>query len=314
MKVKFIVPLPDVPYYLWQMLVQINNFAKYGYDIDTHYLIGCFNNTTNPISRKMAESGLIKAKIHFYRDEREKAEQEYRASLKPYLMYKYFEQHPWEADCAYVYLDPDVIFLDRFNFEPFLNDNIWYGSDVGSYLDSKYIMSKGGIQLIAEFCGVAGIATDLVVRNDKNCIGAQYITKNNTANFWKNVFKKSTLCYNYLIKRQDVYFRPEMQYWLQTWTSEMWTTIWEAWNMGIQTKVLNEMCFHWANHKIKDRNHIIFHNAGVADPNEKFHFSKTAYGISPFNKEIPTSEESLSYLYVKEIKETEVNYKELIWM
>lgn len=312
-KVKFIVPLPDVFYYDWHLLPQINNFSKYGYDEDTHYLVGVFNNNASENIRKMADSPKIKSKFHFYMDERTEQERAYSASLKPFLMYKYFQQHPWEKDCAYVYLDPDVIYLDKFDFTPFLDDDIWYGSDVGSYLDSNYIKQKGGDELLNEFCEQAGISPELVIANDKNCIGAQYLTKNNTPEFWKEVYQKSSKCYVYLNSRRDYFFKPEMTYWLQIWTNEMWLTIWQLWLNGVETKHTNEWCFHWGNHFQKDKTHKIFHNAGVADPNEQFHFSKTAYQVSPFNKDIPTSQESLSYEYVKEIKEAEVAFPDLIW-
>lgn len=316
MKVKFIIPIPDTSYYIWQVLVQINNFAKYGYDIDAHYLIGVVYGDINPHIRKMADSPDIKSKFHLYVDDRDGSDKVYSASLKPYLMYRYFKDHPWEKDCAYVYLDPDVIFLEKFDFTPFLNDDIWYGSDVGSYLNTSYIKQKGGDELLKDFADHAGISTELVMANDDNCIGAQYITKNNTPEYWLSVFKKSADVYSYLLGRQSYYFKKEMIYWLQIWTTEMWTTVWELWLSGVKTKHTEEWEFHWANHNMKDKKHKIFHNAGVAeqDQSKTIHYAKRAYeNQTPFNKELPISKESLSYEYVKEIKETEINYPDLIW-
>jgi len=318
MKVKFIIPLPDTNYYLWQAIVQMNNFKKWGYEVDTHYLIGVVYGTPNPHALDMANSPEVKAKVHLYIDEREGQEKAYSASLKPYLMYRYFKDNPWEKDCAYVYLDADVIFLEAFDFTPYLNDDIWYGSDVGSYINSGYIKQKGGDELLKDFTEHAGVTPELITANDDNCIGAQYITKNNIPEYWFDVYKKSAETYNYMNSRQNYYFKSEMIYWLQIWTMEMWLTIWELWRIGVQTEHTEDWEFHWANHMVKDRKHKIYHNAGIAeqDQTKTEHFAKRAYeNKTPFNNPLVdiVSKDSLSYMYVTEIKESEKNYPSLVW-
>ena len=42
-KMKILIATLDHNYYLWQCLVQINNFMKYGYDEDTTYVISSSN-------------------------------------------------------------------------------------------------------------------------------------------------------------------------------------------------------------------------------------------------------------------------------
>jgi len=308
-KLKFIVPFPDVNYYCWQVLVQINNFKKFGYDIDTHYLVGVFNKTPSKNVLKISEFEKVKSTFHFYIDERDNVS--YTASLKTYLMSKYFQQHPWEKDNIYVYLDPDVIFLREVNWDPYMQDDTWYGSDTGSYLDSKYIKSKGD-GLFEVMCKSANINPQLVISNDENIIGAQYITKNNTFDFWDKVWRKSTEMYNYLKNLEKDYFKPEMKHWLQIWTMEMWVTIWELWKSGIKTKHHNDLCFHWANHMLKEEKHAIFHNAGVTE-NDGKHFSKIHYQNSPFGKNIKCSPDSLSSKYKQEVIETEKCFKDIIW-
>lgn len=308
-KVKFIVPIPDVRYYDWQATVQINNFRKLGYEEDTNYLIIYFGNEPSPEIQKIANSPLVKAKFHFYKDEREFTQ--YTPGMKPWLMFKYFQEFPEEKEHAYYYADPDQIFLDKFNFEPYLNDDITYGSDVGSYINSGYINQKGD-GLLQEMCDFVGISKELVLSNDGNCIGAQTLTKNNTAEFWYTVYEKSNKLYDYLQTRKDHYFKPEMIDWLQIWTTEMWMSIWELWLRGEQTKSTKDWEFHWANHMMRDKQHVIYHGAGVTE-NDGKHFSKIHYQSSPFNKEILCSEDSLSYLYKLEVLETQEYYKDLIW-
>ncbi len=132
-KIKFIIPVPDVPYYLWQVLVQINNFRKMGYEIDAHYPVCCFYSNQSNILKKLLSSDNIKSKFHPYDDDR--VDRTYTASMKPWLMSKYFQQFPEEKDNIYIYLDPDVIFFKHINWNDYADDDIWYESDTCSYLD-----------------------------------------------------------------------------------------------------------------------------------------------------------------------------------
>lgn len=307
-KVKFIIPLPDSSYYLWQILVQINNFRKIGYEIDTHYLVCYFNNKPSDTLLALSNSDNIKSTFHLYADKRE--DKIYSASMKPWLMSQYFKDFPEEKENIYIYLDPDVIFFKPLKIDKYLDDDIWYESDTCSYLDSRYIKSKGE-QLFIEMCDIVGISPDIVTENDKNAGGAQYITKNNTFEYWEEVEKTSHPLYKHMIDTASKY-KPEKElYPIQAWTSEMWTTNWCLWKRGINTKCIHELDFHWANHKMVELTHDIYHNAGVTDNNGE-HFAKTVYQKSPFNVETKGSKDSLSYKYIEEIKDTEINFPELI--
>jgi hypothetical protein len=309
-KIKFIVPVPDAPFYQWQVLVQINNFAKMGYDIDAHFLIGCFYGNISPFTQALAISPKIKAHIHLIPDTRTKEQEVYTASLKPFFLASYFRKFPAEKNNFYMYLDPDVIFLEHLNFEPFMHDDIWYESDTKSYLDVKYIKSKGE-QLFYEMCEVAGVDPQMVIDNDMNCGGAQYITKNNTADLWDEVWKTSIPLFNHMKATEGKYHPKGDPYPIQSWTSEMWTTNWIAWKRGIKTKITRDLDFHWANHEMSYRRHAIFHNSGVPTKSDT-NFCKSVYQNSPFRKPIVCKKESLSWLYVEEIRETEKNFPELM--
>ena len=308
--VKFIIPFPDVPYYLWMVLVQINNFRRMGYEVDTHFIGFYFGSGPSEILLKMVNSDNVKANFHLYPDDR--PDKTYPASSKPRMMKNYFRDFPDEKENIYMYLDPDVIFLKQFDFEPFIHDNIWYESDASSYLNSTYIKSKGD-GLLEEMCDVVGISPEMVIENDKNAGGAQYILKNLTADYWEEVELSSIDLYKKMKETEKKYHPPGQDFPIQAWTSEMWTQNWVAWTKGIQTKIVSEMHFHWANHRMADINHSIFHNAGVATTEDPLHFCKIAYQSSPFRKEIPTKKESLSYLYKLEVDDTEKNFPDLIW-
>jgi len=307
-KIKFIIPLPDVSYYLWQVLVQINNFRKLGYEVDAHYPVCVFNNKQTDILTELIKSDNIKSKFHPYKDTR--TDTVYTASIKPWLMSQYFKEFPEEKENIYIYLDPDVIFLKPIDWSPFINDDIWYESDTCSYLDSTYIKSKNP-QLFIEMCDIVGLSPELVMQNDKNCGGAQYITKNNTFEYWDEVQRLSHPLYTHMRDTAEKYKTPEQVYPIQAWTSEMWTTNWVLWKNGGKTKCIPELDFHWANHNMRDLKHSIYHNAGITEDDGQ-HFSKIAYQKSPFKKEIKGSQESLSYKYIEEIRDTENNFPELL--
>lgn len=304
--VKFIIPLPDSKYYLWQILVQINNFRKIGYEMDTHFLV-CYFDKPSQTLISLSNSINIKSKFHLYNDTR--TEKIYSASMKPWLMSQYFKEFPEEKENVYIYLDPDIIFLKPLNIDKYINDDIWYESNTCSYLDSKYIKSKGE-QLFYDMCNIVGISSDIVIENDKNAGGAQYITKNNTYEYWDEVSKTSHPLYKHMVDTAHIY-KPENDYSIQAWTSEMWTTNWCLWKRNIKTKCIPELEFHWANHEMKNLRYSIYHNAGIVN-NDGIHFSKTTYQNSPFNQELNGDVESLSYLYIEEIKDTEMNFPELI--
>jgi len=305
---KFIIPVPDNKYYLWQILVQINNFRKIGYEIDTHYLVSVSDNNVSEILKSILISGNIKAKFHVYSDTRE--DKSYAPSTKPWLMAQYFKQYPTEKDNVYIYLDPDVIFLKQIDLSKFLDDDIWYESNTTSYLDSGYIKSKGE-PLFYEMCDIVGIKPELVIENDRNCGGAQYITKNNTYEYWSEVEKTSVPLYKHMKDTAEKYHPEGQQHAIQAWTSEMWTTNWVLWKNGIKSKIIPELDFHWANHKMSEMRYAIFHNAGVVE-NNGIDFAKTFYVNSPFNTEIKGTPESISYKYIEEIKETETNFPEIV--
>lgn len=307
-KIKFIIPAPDSPYYLWQVLVQINNFRKLGYEIDAHYPVCYFNGSPSKLLVALSESINIKSKFHLYSDNR--TDKSYSASTKPWLMGQYFKEFPEESKFTYIYLDPDVIFLKPINWHRFTNDDIWYESDTCSYLNSRYIKSKGE-QLFVEMCDIVDIPTELVIENDLNCGGAQYVTKNNKFEIWNEIEKVSVTLYNHMINTSEKY-KPEKEiYPIQAWTAEMWATNWVLWKHGIKTKCDNNLDFHWANHKNTELKFDIYHNAGVTENDGKY-FSKTAYQKSPFNKELKGGIDTISYKYIEEIKDTEMNFPELI--
>lgn len=307
-KIKFIVPFIDRPYYLWQILIQINNFRKMGYEQDTIFLGTTFADMVTTELQKMVDSPDVKAKFVLYPEDR--LIRRYPASLKPRTMAKYFRDYPEEKDTVYVYLDPDVIFLRPIDFATYANDDIWYEGDTTGYLNSRYIKSKGE-QLFLEMCMIVGIDPQVVMANDLNCGGAQFIIKNNTYELWHEIETLSVILYKHMDETKEKYCPPSQQYPIQAWAAEMWTTDWCAWKYGIETKVIPELNFHMADHALSRLEYPFLHCTGNVEEGKAF--QKKTYQDSPFKVELSDYEDSITSLYVKEIREVIVNFPDLIW-
>lgn len=307
-KIKFIVPFIDKSYYVWQILLQINNFRKFGYEQDTVFLGTTFSDKISPELQKILDSPDVKAKFVLYPEDR--LIRRYPASLKPRSMAKYFRDFPEEKETVYVYLDPDVIFLRPIDFDKYAKDDIWYEGNTTSYLNSRYIKSKGE-QLFLEMCMIVGIDPQVVMANDENCGGAQFIIKNNTYELWYEIELLSVNLYKHMEATKDKYCPPGQQWPIQSWSAEMWTTDWCAWKYGIETKVIPELNFHMADHALSRLEYPFLHCTGNIEEGKAF--NKKTYQDSPFKVELPDYADSITSLYVKEIREVKVNFPDLIW-
>lgn len=307
---KFIVPIPDSKYYLWQQLVQITNFREMGYEENLHIPVIYFGNPSETLL-KLSNAKELKCHWHLYPDERIK--KFYTASMKPYLMGKYFEEFPEESAFVYNYLDPDCIFTKPMDFTPFLeDDNTWYGSDTYGYTGEKYIKEKGE-QLFYDLCNIVGVDPTLMEGKRGWEIGAQYFIKNNTPEIWFEIENKSSDAFLYMKQTAKKYHPEGHQYPIQAWCSEMYITQMVALKYGIKLQVTPLMDFHWADHDIKNWfKKPYFHNAGQVKDNGK-HFCKITYQSSPFRKNIKIIPTSASYNYMQLVKKTEDTFPELIW-
>lgn len=302
---KILIATFDHNYYLWQVLVQINNFMKYGYDSDTVYIVASSN--ISPALKGMMECDKIKSKFYIYKDERQ--DNRYPSSLRPHILEKFFKEHPEYENETIFYTDPDVIFTKKLDFTEMINDEYWHLSDTRSYIDSNYIKSKSE-KLFNEMCEIAKVSPDLVTANDDSAGGAQYLMKGINAEFWKKVFEDSENLYVHMKDTESIY---NPQHPIQSWTSDMWAVFWNGLYFGHKIKINKDLDFCWATDKI-DRwfNTYIFHNAGIAGDTEGY-FSKIKYQNSPFNQDIDVDSGNCTYKYVQEIKDTEINFKDILW-
>ena len=305
---KFVIPVPDAPYYLWQALVQIAHFREMGYEEDAHYLFIFFGEPSG-ILRRLFESDELRCYMHAYPDTRE--DRSYSASMAPWLLGQFFEQFPDQARETFNFLDPDCIFTHPMDFSPYeQDDGCWYGSDTRSYSGADYIRSKGE-PLFLEICEIAGITPEQVLAHDHNSIGAQSFIRGAGADFWHNVADKSTRAYRHMVATADKY-SPDGNP-IQAWCAYLYVQQYETILHGFTPIADDRLQFHWANHDAADWDRrAYFHNAGVVAENGR-DFCKVTWQSSPFRKVITVSPESASSRYVELIRRTEAMFPDLIW-
>lgn len=302
---KILIATFDHNYYLWQVLVQINNFMKYGYDKDTVYVIASSN--PSPVLLSLMNCEKIKSKIIVYNDTRTNAK--YPSSQRPHILEKFFIEYPEYEKETIFYTDPDVIFTKRLDFTELEKDNTWYLSDTRSYIDSKYIKSKSE-QLFTEMCDIVGVSPEEISLNDDNAGGAQYLMKNINASFWNKCYTDMENLYIHMKNTENVY-HPEHP--IQSWTADMWSVFWNGIYFKHDVKLHKDLTFCWGTDSINRwYETYIFHNAGVVGASNT-HFSKVSYQNSPFNQEINVSSDNCTYKYLQEIKETEYNFKDILF-
>jgi hypothetical protein len=308
---KFIVPIPDSPYYLWQALVQMAHFRELGYEEDVHYPIVYFGDRPSDLLLRLWEADEVRAFLHLYPDTR--ADTSYPASMKPWLMGKFFEQFPDEVTSVYHYLDPDCILTRPMDFTPFAGDDrVWHGSDTRSYTGVEYIRAKGE-QLFLDLCQIAGVAPEDVIAHDHNTIGAQYFVRGADADFWFTIERNSIAAYRHMVETTDRYHPAGHRYPIQAWCAEMYLQQFETIRAGFTPVASDLMTFCWANAPAEAWDeHQYFHDAGQPEENGR-DFCKTTWQSSPFRKDIRVSPSSSSYRYVELIRRTEAMFPGLIW-
>lgn len=190
----YISAQPDNDYFIWQLLVQMNNFRKHG--IEEKALILLSYNPKIGINPNAISLQQTKANLFFYPDDRTNEEKVYIPSIRPNLFKKFFQENKIMMENSnYLYHDSDIIF----NRIPDVKiDKKILLSDTVSYVGAEYIKSKS-YSLFEEMCAVVGIKPNVVISNELNSGGAQYLITKKTpldSEFWMKVEKDSLALFN----------------------------------------------------------------------------------------------------------------------
>lgn len=284
---------PDDQYFIWQNHLYIESCLKQGFNQDQIHILlykpknRQFNNNWNKLKEIYPDIS-----IFLYED---KGVQQflgvYIPILRPHILWQHFEVYPELNDKTIIYTDSDILWLDSLNIDHLLLDNINYVSDASSYLNYSYFENKykqvfpekleeaKSVDFLKEVCNIVGIDKKIVIDNNNNTGGVQYILKNIDADFWKKVETDVLKIRLYLQQVNKIYFKNENDG-IQSWCADLWAVQFNLWYRNLETKVVKELDFAWATEPIEKLNSCtIYHNAGVTGKymNDIPYFYKGAY-------------------------------------
>lgn len=318
----FVSAQPDTTYFHWQVEIYLYQFAKHGISDRCYALFGCTGSNPSTYAKELAKKF---PNIKFYKDTRE--QNEYSPSIRPHLLAKFFKEYPKLGKNVF-YHDSDIFLtkLPRFDLmltsdsSDDINDNASYVSNTISYIGYEYLKDCSTryrnkypflpeLNIFYGMCKVVGIKPQIVIDNQNNSGGAQYLLKNIDYMFWKKCEKKCVELYTYLADYEKRYPIDDH---IQKWTTDMWVILWLYWKRIGITLIHKELDFSWATSTIKEYNKLnIFHLAGITDDNcaDKFYKGKftkqtvfTAYIKNP-NIFSHIDKNNATYLYTEVIKE-----------
>ncbi len=268
---------PSDDYYLFQVHLWLESLKEKGLSHKAVSLIFTPNYREMNPKWKQIEDLYPEAEFFHLKDEDSvtKLLGIYIPILRPYMLMKYWQLHPEMQEKAIFYCDADIVFLDSFNLEPFLNDDICYLSNTNSYINASYFDSKvkdvlpekleeyKTRDILNECCKLVGISREIAEKYNEHSGGAQYLLKNIDAKFWEKVLGDCIRIVTHLSSVNKVYFENENKG-TQKWTSDMWSVLWNLWYKGLETKVVKELDFSWSSdHISKLETTSILHNAGI---------------------------------------------------
>lgn len=302
MDMKFICAQPTSIYYAWQIEVMLNNFISVGIDLKDINIVCWKVNGVLPIEWQKLELN-YPANFYFYDDTRET--KHYISSIRPNILKQHFEKFPELETQAIFYHDCDIVFTKSIDWQQFLEDDKWYGSDCRWYIAHSYILSKGE-DVLTKMCEIVNIPIHIIKHNELNSIGAQYLMKEVNWRYWAEVekdcerlFKEITELNNQKKAENPTYHE------LQIWCADMWAVLWGGWKMGKETVCHPDLEFAWATSTEADWDRLnIFHNAGVTGPSDGLFYKAQYMNSLPYDQPLQINEGTASRKYWNIIQET----------
>lgn len=331
---------PDEDYFVWQSVVQLENFKSVGINLqDVYILVG--TTTGKPLNPEweLIRSNYNCKVLAFWDTRKSKV---YLSSIRPHLIHKFFSLYPDLEKESIFYHDNDIIFRELPPFEGMMDGRMHVSK--ADYISYSYISEKKSHTLMKDMLdSVGGVDEGLIRVLDKDCGGVQYFMNGTSANFWKEVEEACERMYSTYIKNITIYKfehyknfiepiarqRNEVISWegwvnneyedryskwdFQIWCTDMWCIFWLAIKNGIKVVVDPVLDFCWPKDSLERWESVyIFHNSGiqVADQNEWFH--KQSYKtITPFN-DISLDNKGFNIIESQRVPAVQRKYIELI--
>ncbi|QWT84560.1 hypothetical protein KBP46_13700 [Chryseobacterium sp. PCH239] len=285
----FLSAQPDDIYFIWQLELLIRNLNELGVaNNNIHLIIGY-----HPIVGLKKEFQQFIEKYHdqahffIYPDTR--SEQKYTSSIRPHLLSKHWKAFPYLNDQVIFYHDSDILFGRIPLIDSVAANQINYVSDTRSYLDSHYIINFSTIAILEKMCAIVGISKEVVLKNDINAGGAQYILKKIPSKFWNKVYSDSEAIFSLLedfnnTEQQkvlnDPYYTPKK---IQSWCTDMWAVLWNLWVLEKEVKIHSELDFCWPTDPIElYQKKAILHYSGSQTEKDQYFYKRDYFHHAPW--------------------------------
>ena len=333
-ELKIICAQPDDDYYIWQVHLWLESLREIGYSDKAISCVFTPNFREFNIKWKELEALFPEVEFFYYKDTDKISNLlgMYIPLLRPYILMKYWEKFPEMNEKAVFYCDCDILFTNKFDIRPFIEDEVCYLSNTNSYISASYFDSKikdvlpdkleeyKQRDILQETCQLVGVTREIAEKHEKHSGGAQYLLKDIDAQFWSKVITDCIKIRYFLQQVNKEFFESENKG-FQSWCADMWAVLWNLWLKGKETKVVKEMDFAWASDNIsKLEERGILHNAGIIGPLQGdipvFYKGQYHQGKSPFHDPyleiILNNEKSktlCSYYYTEQLVKLGNKYK-----
>jgi hypothetical protein len=281
----------------------INNFIEMGINPNSIDIVSWKVNNVIP-EEWLKLANAYPVRFFFYDDTR--VTTHYISSIRPNILKQHFAAHPELEEEAILYHDCDIVLTKPINWEQFLEDEKWYGSDTRWYIAHSYILSKGQ-DVLDKMCEIVGIEESIIKDNELNSIGAQYLMKGINAEFWANVEKDCERLYNEITMLNNIKKAENNQYHeLQIWCADMWAVLWNGWKLGKETVCHPDLEFAWGTSTESDFDRLnILHNAGVVSSADGLFYKAEFMNRLPYNLNLNIKEGTASKKYYEIIQKVE---------
>jgi hypothetical protein len=301
--IRFVCAQPTSIFYAWQIEVMINNFIEMGINPNSIDIVSWKVNNVIP-EEWLKLANAYPVRFFFYDDTR--VTTHYISSIRPNILKQHFAAHPELEEESILYHDCDIVLTKPINWEQFLEDEKWYGSDTRWYIAHSYILSKGQ-DVLDKMCEIVGIEESIIKDNELNSIGAQYLMKCINAEFWANVEKDCERLYNEITMLNHIKKAENNQYHeLQIWCADMWAVLWNGWKLGKETVCHPDLEFAWGTSTESDFERLnILHNAGVVSSADGLFYKAEFMNRLPYNLNLNIKEGTASKKYYEIIQKVE---------
>jgi hypothetical protein len=325
---------PDDQYFIWQNHLYIESCLEQGFEEEQiHILLYKPKGREYNTNWEKLKTCHPKLNIFVYEDDGVQAFLPiYIPILRPHLLWQHFKKFPELEQKTIIYTDCDILWLKGLDIEKFYNDDTCYISDAKSYMNNTYFESKKRDLLeekkeeslsrdfLKEICDIVGIDKQIVIDNDDNTGGVQYILKGVNAAFWKKVELDVINIRTHLLAVNKMFYKNENSG-IQSWCADLWAVLFNLWYAKKQVRVVPELNFTWSTDPIsKIKTHAILHNAGIVSVKQgiwpAFYKGKYHSGGDPTKdshlENVLSNEETQKYCnwyYANKLKELKNKYQ-----